>query len=628
MRSAFWLSFLMIAGALGGCLDDEPTDSGDGSTATEFDVTNPRSVTLQPGPYEIHAGLDIYLDVPLDVLEGGQALNPAEPPRVHLGLFLPAIPGCDFGAISDMGPGTLPGTLEGGFYETDNPDCRVPIIADVGPYYVTPGDEFAGNVPLFGEGDVPAAERGSGRLGEWLISNFVPHGYGVAQVSVFGSGLSNHCFDVFGGAEQLGVHHAVEFLGAAPYSNGNVGLIGRSYDGSTPWMAAAHGSEYLKTIVPISGLSGLGDLVTWNGASEARIATFQNVIYGRFGLDSNQLATDAATQASCPDWTTAAGWGALGYASGDDVVDAEGTYWEERHFIPRALANYDGSLFMIHGLQDDNVDPHAGWMGELALRDKGNDVKALWGQWYHSYPDRISEHGFNGDPDSIRMDWAQIMLEWFDHYLMGTGPKPVLDTEIQQENGPWRREAVWPPEDAIMVDLTLGEGSVPVGPTQTTPVGYTLNLGPLSETEGTVLGGFSTVTLDLTPSGPGGQIYIELRDGTANKDFGLSYGIGEIRQLAGESEAIVPGQTYTVTMPLQLFDAELPAGHELHVYLADSGNSFLPSPVAAPVNVDLSNSVLHLSTLERDDSAYFQVPIWYTECGNDIIVQQGTDCPE
>ena len=60
--------------------------------------------------------------------------------------------------------------------------------------------------------------------------------------------------DLMGTAEQLGNDAAVRWLGEQSWSNGAVALIGKSYDGSTPWQAAMFGSEhdYLKTIVPIS----------------------------------------------------------------------------------------------------------------------------------------------------------------------------------------------------------------------------------------------------------------------------------------------------------------------------------------------------------------------------------------
>ena len=152
----------------------------------------------------------IFVPVPeITVSDGGAgALGGAE---VHLGLWLPIIEGCD------MDSSEIP------------EDCRVPIITEIGPYY--------------DDGDVDALTPAD-RLGRFLIENLVPHGFGVAQVSVFGTGESNHCMDLMGLDEQLGIHAAVEYLGKAPFSNGKVGAIGKSYDGSTPWQAAMFGYGY------------------------------------------------------------------------------------------------------------------------------------------------------------------------------------------------------------------------------------------------------------------------------------------------------------------------------------------------------------------------------------------------
>ena len=119
-----------------------------------------------------------------------------------------------------------------------------------------------------------------------LIENFVPHGYGVAQVSVFGTS-EVICMDLMGLDEQAGIHAAVEWLGQQSWSNGNVGMIGKSYDGSTPWNAAAAGSSHLKTIVPMSGLIGVHELMWRNGSMEARGAIMHNGVYGSFGLDGD-----------------------------------------------------------------------------------------------------------------------------------------------------------------------------------------------------------------------------------------------------------------------------------------------------------------------------------------------------
>ena len=37
--------------------------------------------------------------------------------------------------------------------------------------------------------------------------------------------------------EQAGIKAAVDWLGTQSWSNGKVGAIGKSYDGSTPWNA-------------------------------------------------------------------------------------------------------------------------------------------------------------------------------------------------------------------------------------------------------------------------------------------------------------------------------------------------------------------------------------------------------
>ena len=41
--------------------------------------------------------------------------------------------------------------------------------------------------------------------------------FAVAQVSVFGTGMSNHCMDFMGLSEQMGIDAAVTWLGTQEY---------------------------------------------------------------------------------------------------------------------------------------------------------------------------------------------------------------------------------------------------------------------------------------------------------------------------------------------------------------------------------------------------------------------------
>lgn len=514
----------------------------------------------------------VFLDVELPLDELGSAVDGSA--KVHMGLWRPDVP-----------PGT-----------------KVPVIADVGPYY--------------GDGDVPATEPAE-RLGRFLIENFVPHGYAVAQVSVFGSGLSTHCMDLMGRSEQLGIDAAVTWLGEQEWSNGNVGLIGRSYDGSTPWEAATFGNPHLTTIVPISGLTGAYELMWRNGSAESRGPTMHNVVYGQFGIDTDPASGNVDAEdryTACRDYLLGPAEGVGAYATGDHVLPEVNDYWEERYFLDRALADYKGSVYLIHGLQDWNVDPHVAFPTYQRLQDAGLEVKGLFGQWAHMYPDRAAEHenlpegrGQEAYPASVRMDWAQDLLEWFDHYLKGTGPRPDLHVEVQDNAGAWRLEATWPPLDATWVEVPLcAGGPQPLAPSNANKVECVLD--PLSADNDTRIAGLVQLPLHVTPTGPGGQVYVQLQD--AETGLHLGHGIMDLRYHAGgmEMQPVAPGQPLVAMMELEPMDAVLPAGHGLRLVFAGTGEDYRPSVVAAPVLLDLGASVLRLPTLERGADVFFAPP--------------------
>ncbi|PSQ18141.1 hypothetical protein BRC99_00185 [Halobacteriales archaeon QS_7_69_60] len=87
-----------------------------------------------------------------------------------------------------------------------------------------------------------------------LAENYIQQGYAVAAVAVRGTGGSGGCMELMGPNEQADIDQAVTWLGENGRSNGNVAIIGRSYDGTTPWMPARKGNPYLATVVPFSGV--------------------------------------------------------------------------------------------------------------------------------------------------------------------------------------------------------------------------------------------------------------------------------------------------------------------------------------------------------------------------------------
>ena len=223
----------------------------------QFDTTQAYSFVLEQGPYELleteneFDSVHVMIPYDLPIGEGGAAVTCSigmDCPQISLAYWRPKVP-------SGM---------------------KVPVIAEFGPYF---GETSA---------QTPDVSQPGSWLGANIIYNLLPHGFAFAQVSVTGTGMSNHCMDLMGFAEQEGINAAVEWLGTQEWSNGNVGMIGKSYDGSTPWQAAMYGDEYLKTIVPISGLIGVRELMWKNGSSEARAPFMHNVVYGSYGFEADK----------------------------------------------------------------------------------------------------------------------------------------------------------------------------------------------------------------------------------------------------------------------------------------------------------------------------------------------------
>ena len=116
-------------------------------------------------------------------------------------------------------------------------------------------------------------------------------------------------------------------------------------------------------------------------------------------------------------------------------------------------------------MQDWNVDPHMAFPAYKQLQTAGFEIKGLFGQWGHHYPDRpgdqngmSSGRGAEAFPSSVRYDWAQDLLEWFNYYLYEGNMKPALHVEMQDNMGGWRVEETWPVDDREYLQLPIGEG--------------------------------------------------------------------------------------------------------------------------------------------------------------------------
>jgi len=547
------------------------------------------SFVMEQGPYAILEtdnewnSTHHFVEFILPLSEGGAAPDG----KVSLGLWLPDVP-------------------EG---------VKVPVIAEFGPYF----DEVSVETG-------PVEQPGTW-LGSMIIDQILPHGFAFAQVSVMGTGRSNHCMDLMGNAEQLGVDAAVTWLGTQDWSNGRVAMIGKSYDGSTPWQAAMFGNEHLSTIVPISGLIGVMELMWKNGSSEARAPIMHNGVYGSYGIDGD--AEDIGNL--CPDYIIGPGTGVAAWMWGGEVA---GNYWGERYFLDRVLENYEGSVYLIQGMHDWNVDPHMAIPVINQLKDAGIEAKGLFGQWDHDYPDRPTYHfdrsgegrGREAFSQMTRFDWMQDLLEWFDYYLLDGGEKPGLWVEIQTNQGQWRLEDRYPPEGMATLALDLGGALSNIGgTTNILPTGST---GPVYETapleEGIWIAGLPRLHIDVNTATVGGQIYALLEDcDEMGSCIHIGHAIMDLRYHEGgtEEQTWLPViQTINAKMEFFAMDVQIEAGHTIRLSLSSTGEDYLPASTSSVVTVqEGQTSNLLLDLIDPSEKMLFDPP----HCTSPICIEQG-----
>jgi putative CocE/NonD family hydrolase len=347
-------------------------------------------------------------------------------------------------------------------------DGPVPLVLDVTPYY---------------GGGAPA---GLGRVGTELIQR----GYAVGVSSVRGTGQSGGCFSQGGPGEGPDTAAVIEHLASQDWSNGNVGLMGVSYDGTTPqdvWVEAPKG---LKTIVPISGISDMYKYNFVNGVHiEPQGYAFNLYYWALVGASpaglSGGLPADAVHTATagagelCPEQVEVQEGGLTSGLDGN-----KDAYWQVRDFNAEARATWDrnpqrASVWYVHGLQDWNVKPHnmEDWIG--TIQESGVPYKVWLGQWGHAWPQSTGatvtcEYNVTEERgEACRADWwEQGIVAWFDQFLKGidTGILDGPRVQVQDDDGRWHHEQVWPPTEVTRhtfrltadgrLDAVGGEGTV------------------------------------------------------------------------------------------------------------------------------------------------------------------------
>ena len=511
--------------------------------------------------------------------------------------------------------------------ETETEGIKVPVVFEHSPYRSNIGGGTNHNVDFTRmpqEGIQPRRSLASSSatpvskpdLPGGLDNYWVPRGYAVVLGESIGTGFSDGCSTVGDMKETLGTRAVIDWLNGraaaydedgnpveADWTTGDVGMTGVSYNGTLPNQVATTGVEGLRTIVPVSAISSWYDYYRANGLVRAphsnRSGAGENAYLGE---DLDVLAdfvNGPGRVEKCRHVVEEM------LARQDRVTGDYNAYWDERNYLDRA-DRVEASVFVVHGLEDYNVMPHAfaSWWEELA--DAGVPRKI----WLHN--------GGHGGPGSTS-GYQDELNRWMGYWLFGV-PNGITDeprADVQRPGGAYEQYADWPVPGARDARLHLGATSAAEPGTLTSrpvtrgprPRQSFVDNGRVLNTDADLLPAPDTAHPNrlaylsaplARPAHLSGTPEVSLRASVDNRyaanltavvvDYGpvgstaapvmVTRGWTDVqnRKRVDRSTPIQQGREYTFDWPLEPDDYVFPAGHRIGLVVVSTDQQFTVRP--------------------------------------------------
>lgn len=325
-----------------------------------------------------------------------------------------------------------------------------------------PGRVPRGKVP---SGNVPRGPRPA-------VADFLArYGYAIVTVDVRGSGASFGTWEYpFSRTEIEDMGEVVTWVIDQPWSNGRVGAIGHSYEGTTAeLLAAAHPTAVKAVVCQEIEYDLYSDIVLPGGIFNEWFAKVWDDTNRQ--LDANQVPKE---------W----GFTARLFVKGVRPVDGD----KDHVLLQQALAEHQNNTEVYPGMQgityrDDAFGPYRvtlddmsrfryedeiersgaaifGWgswldgaFANTVIRrfvNSSNPQRAVIGAWSHDLQTHGSPYGKpKGRPiPSPQAQWHES-LRFLDHHLMGLPDEALSDKVLfyyTLGEEAWKTTTVWPPE--------------------------------------------------------------------------------------------------------------------------------------------------------------------------------------
>ena len=303
-----------------------------------------------------------------------------------------------------------------------------------------------------------------GRNGD--ASHWNALGYSRAYADVIGTGNSGGCWDYGGMGEKQTAYDVIEAIAAQPWSNGKIGMLGGSYDGTTQYAAAVMHPPHLTTIVPEAAIDRWYDYAFAGGIRY--FYTNEPLGYegpgtaGDEGIDTPAgfdygLAVPPPTDVSDPNWAAriqshmnvcdevAHTMG--GYSTTPDY----GQFWLERDYL-KDLPSVTIPVLVASNFGDWNVKQVDGWQAYHALTHSVFARMYFGSRW----------HGHGVPPGQAYSDTLDL---WYGHWLKGQSngleqSLPAVTSATSDSTGPGSDHYIAGPQPATTgVPLYLGHAA-------------------------------------------------------------------------------------------------------------------------------------------------------------------------
>ena len=279
---------------------------------------------------------------------------------------------------------------------------------------------------------------------------FVEAGYACVMQDCRGRHDSDGAWEPYVHEDDDG-HDTIEWIGAQPWSDGNVGMFGVSYLGFTQTQPATRRSQFLKSITPIASQQDNYGHQRVGGVLQQHVAQFFINMAGR---------TMKRGSTGFMDWDELRRRLPL-VSAVDDIVDLPfyreivrhhtfDDFWKS-YSMRYQYGEVETPAYFITGWYDNLVHEtcklYRGWAGQARTEQARKLTRLLIGPWAHSNIGSAEPFGSVVFGGAAHVDIVDEQIRWNDRRLKGAGngidDEPPVRVFVMGANR-WRTGYEWP----------------------------------------------------------------------------------------------------------------------------------------------------------------------------------------